>query len=512
MQNAVIYARFSSDMQREESIDAQIRACQQFAIRKGLNVVHIYADRAKSATSVAGRDQYRQMLADAQAHKFDAVIFHKIDRNARNELDYYITKNTLQKLGIRYYYSGQDVDTASPEGQLMEGMLMAYAAYYSRNLAEESKKGMRENAYKALFNGGIAPLGYKIVDKKYVIDEKEAPAVRMVFDMYCDDKGYTTIAKALDLAGYRSKRGTPFAKNSIYDILGNEKYIGRYVFGATPKRSKGIKTRTVDEEAIVIDNIIPPIISKEQWDMVQLKRKQNRRRTNLFRQNANEYLLTGKIFCGCCGGAMSGRVNHKNGRDYYYYACLQKERVATSDCTQCYIDMAAVDNFVIETIRREILSDAGRKKLKAYVHDAFSSFYKGKAVEFDKLSRQLEEAKRKRKKLMALLDVGVLTEEEVAELRENKNLIEQLKAEMDALAKEGHKKVLTDEQVDAAIDALKNDNSQTFYKLLVKYFVEKVIIDNKKATLVTTLERLFPPVLVPRTGIEPVRVSLPEGF
>ena len=139
MQRAVIYARFSSDMQREESIDAQVRACKAYAKNKGYIVVDTYADEAKSGRDVTKRDAYNQMLADAMEDKFDVIIFHKIDRNARNELDYYLTKDILDKHDVRYEYAVQNID-GSPEGQMMENMLVGFAAYYSRNLSKEIKK------------------------------------------------------------------------------------------------------------------------------------------------------------------------------------------------------------------------------------------------------------------------------------------------------------------------------------------------------------------------------------
>lgn len=189
MQRAVIYARFSSDMQREESIDAQVRACKAYAKNKGYIVVDTYADEAKSGRDVTKRDAYNQMLADAMEDKFDVIIFHKIDRNSRNELNYFTFKDKLERLGISYEYAAQPIDTISPEGQVMETIMVGMSAYYSRNLAKETKKGLNENAYKALFNGGCPPLGYKIVDKKYVIDESEAAAVRLIFELYLAGKG-----------------------------------------------------------------------------------------------------------------------------------------------------------------------------------------------------------------------------------------------------------------------------------------------------------------------------------
>ena len=170
-------------------------------------------------------DAYNQMMADAMENKFDVIIFHKIDRNSRNELNYFIFKDKLEKLGIRYEYAAQPIDTDSPEGQVMETVMVGMAAYYSRNLAKETKKGMNENAYKAIFYGGYAPLGYKIVDKHYVIDEKEAEAVRLIFNLYLDGKGYGEICLALAARGYTTRSGKNFPKNSLHDILLTERYM-----------------------------------------------------------------------------------------------------------------------------------------------------------------------------------------------------------------------------------------------------------------------------------------------
>ena len=124
MKRAVIYARYSSDKQREESIDAQVRACKDYCIRKHYLVTKVYADEAKSGRDIAKRDACNQMMADAVEGKFDIIIFHKIDRNSRNEFNYYTVQNTLTRLGIEYAYAQQPIDD-SPEGKMTEAMLVA---------------------------------------------------------------------------------------------------------------------------------------------------------------------------------------------------------------------------------------------------------------------------------------------------------------------------------------------------------------------------------------------------
>lgn len=332
MQRAVIYARFSSDMQREESIDAQLRACKAYAKNKGYIVVDTYVDEAKSGREITKRDAYNKMMADAMEDKFDVIIFHKIDRNSRNELNYFKFKDKLERLGINYEYAAQPIDTDSPEGQVMETVMVGMAAYYSRNLSKETKKGLNENAYKALFNGGCPPLGYKIVDKKYVIDENEAAAVRLIFELYLAGKGYAEICRVLDSKGFTTKGGKPFGKNSLYDILGNEKYIGTYTFNKIPKGKgkRNMHSQKRPDDYISIEDALPAIISKEDFFIVQAKRERNRCHAAKYTAK-HDYLLSGKVFCGECGSAM---VGHRVRQRYYYYGCTRKEQTPTSKCQQ----------------------------------------------------------------------------------------------------------------------------------------------------------------------------------
>lgn len=271
MPRAVIYACFSSDMQREESIDAQVRACTAYAQSKGYNIIDTYIDEAKSGRDVTKRDAYNQMLADAMEDKFDVIIFHKVDRNSRNELNYFKFKDKFEKLGICYEYAAQHIDALSPEGQMMETMMVGMAAYYSRNLAKETKKGLNENAYKAQFNGGYAPFGYKIVDKHYVIDEQEAEAIRLIFDLYISGHGYKDICIILATKDYTTRNGKPFGKNSLYDIIGNEKYCGTYTFNKSPRKNGGrnMHAKSRPDDFIRLEDAIPPIVSKDIFQQAQ---------------------------------------------------------------------------------------------------------------------------------------------------------------------------------------------------------------------------------------------------
>lgn len=236
---AALYARYSSDNQRAESIVAQLRAGREYCQRRGYTIIKEYADEAYTGTNDR-RPQYQQMLADARRGLFEVVIFHKVDRSARNEFDYYRHKRELASCGVMVEYSGQSIDMTTPEGALMENQMVGLAAYYSRNLSREVKKGLKENVLAGKITGGKPPFGFDVdAGKHYVINEQEAYAVRQIFTMYADGHGYTDILRWLNSHGFRTRRGKPFGKNSLHDLLCNRRYIGTCLLGKNQKYPDG---------------------------------------------------------------------------------------------------------------------------------------------------------------------------------------------------------------------------------------------------------------------------------
>ena len=186
IKTGVIYARFSSDNQRDESIDAQIRACKEYAERSEIELVDIiYTDRAKSATSDR-RPEFQQMIKDAEKGKFDCIIVHKLDRFSRNKYDSAMYKSKLKKYGVQLISVTEKLD-GSPESIILESVIEGMAEYYSANLGREVRKGMKETALQAKHTGGMPPLGYDVgTDKKYKINPQEAVVVREIFHKYLD--------------------------------------------------------------------------------------------------------------------------------------------------------------------------------------------------------------------------------------------------------------------------------------------------------------------------------------
>ena len=336
---AGLYARFSSELQREESIDAQIRAITDFADKNGLIIVDEYCDRAKSATTDK-RPEFQRMIADAKNNKFHVVLVHKLDRFARNRYDSIGYKLELKKSNVSLISVTEQFDSESPESIITESVLEAMAEYYSLNLAREVEKGKKENALKCIHVGGTPPLGYD-VDKetrKLVLNEHEAEAVKIIFQRYIEGVGYLQIANELNEKGYRTKKGNTFSTGSIGSILRNEKYTGTYIYNkSAPKNADGIRNGheyKPESEWIKIEDAIPQIVSKDDFHYIQQKLEKNK---HAFpgHKHIEEYLLSGKIFCGKCGSAYVGdrRNDKRRTNTIIKYVCNGKKRRGNNGCT-----------------------------------------------------------------------------------------------------------------------------------------------------------------------------------
>lgn len=184
-----LYARFSSDNQRSESIDAQVRAMTAYCRQHHYIVVSTYIDEAKSATTDR-RPDFQRMIEDSKKGIFDIVLVHKLDRFARNRYDSAVYKRELKKNGVSVYSVLENLDD-SPESIMMESVLEGMAEYYSQNLGREVMKGMKETALQCKHTGGKPPLGYDLDEetKRLVINEEEAQAVRLIYEMYANGQG-----------------------------------------------------------------------------------------------------------------------------------------------------------------------------------------------------------------------------------------------------------------------------------------------------------------------------------
>lgn len=356
MERAVGYCRFSSDMQREESITAQMRAINEFANNNNIEMLKFYKDHAQSGTSDA-RDDFQLMMDEVK--DIDYVIVHKFDRFARNSFDHVMNERKLNDKGIKLISVLEPVGD-NPESVLTKSLLIGLNEYFSLNLSREVKKGHKENALKAKFNGGVPPLGYKIVDGDYVIDEQEAQIVRSVFTLRLQGYSYQAIADVLNSNGFTNKHGKPFNRNSFTEMLKNKRYKGTYIYGVNDSRGTKRSSRKKNKEWIELEDAIPAIVSKEMWEEVNMNRK---KRSGCYKKNARDYLLSGLVYCDKCGAPMLGCSRKSStGKIYYYYRCNDR-------CGNQSIRADVLEDAVTKLIRDTLITKDNINVLINYIEE-----------------------------------------------------------------------------------------------------------------------------------------------
>jgi len=420
---AAAYARYSSDNQRDESIDAQIRAIREYCENHKIEIVKIYTDEALSATSDK-RPSFLQMIEDSRKKVFDAVIIHKLDRFSRNRYDSAIYKKKLKDNGVKLFSVLENLDD-SPESIILESVLEGMAEYYSKNLSREVMKGMKETALQAKHNGGKPPYGFIVnPDKTYSINELEAEVVKTIFDLYLSGYGYTNIAHALSNRGIVTGNARLFTKISIRDILLNEKYIGTYVFNRRAD-GKTLNKLKPDEEIIRIENAMPAIIDKNVFMKAQEILMGNKRGPKIRKEY---YLLTGKLFCGMCGSAYTGS-GYVKGRDketkYYQYSCVARKK--NKSCSNKPIRKDVVEDYVIQGLKDKIFNTESMEVLSKKLFVMIKEHNTTYKYELEKTKSEIAELETMSSKAFDLFFKGTINETLLAKKTE------EIKSQLDVL-------------------------------------------------------------------------------
>lgn len=385
---AVIYARYSSHNQREESIEGQIRECQAFAQQNNFVVIGEYIDRAISGKT-DNRESFQRLIKDSEKGQFQAVLMYTLDRFARNRYDSAIYKAKLKKNGVRVYYAKQAIPD-SPEGIILESVLEGYAEYYSENLSRNIKRGIMENALQCKVISK-PPLGYRTSDDhKYEINPAEAVIVREIFQMYADGANITTIINHCRKHGYRTSKGAEFNKNSLRTMLQNDKYIGVY--------------RCMD---VVVEGGVPAIISKELFDRVQETFKHNAV-TKARNKASDNYLLTGKLFCGKCGSMMVGESGtSRHGTMYRYYKCADRKR--KKHCDKRIEKKEVIEELAVRFTVQQVLTDENIERIATRVIELLEKEAAESSI-LEQLKSSLRDIEKRIKNILDLMEQGIATD------------------------------------------------------------------------------------------------------
>jgi len=394
LRTAVAYARYSSAGQRDVSIEQQLRDIRAYAEREGYAIVHEYADHARSGfRNVAARSEFQAMIAAAASGSFDTILCWKVDRFGRSREDSAIYKGQLSRLGVSVVYVMEPIPTGAA-GVLTEGMLEAIAEWYSRNLSENVRRGMSDNAAKCLYNG-VTVYGYDgIRNERYRINEEQAAVVRQIYSLYIDGYSIAEIVRLLNDAGQRTESGKLFCINKIHNILKQERYTGVYLFGDYR-----------------IPDGMPVIIDPDTWQRAQrMKSKTSRHH----QKNPVDYLLTGKAFCGCCGKPLVGDSGTGRNGTHYYYTCQSRKRRA--GCAKKSVRKDDLEDFVINFLLDHVLSGPEMERIA----DAIMEYQRKESDSspLRAMERELQETERKISNTNRAIAEGIFTGSTVAMLQQ----------------------------------------------------------------------------------------------
>ena len=382
VKKAVIYARFSSSAQNEQSIEGQLTICHDYAERNGYMVVGEYIDRAISGRSDE-RPDFQRMIDDAETGAFQYVLVYKLDRFSRNRYDSAIYKVRLKKYGVKVISCMENIGD-NPESIILEAVLEASAEYYSIDLSQKVLRGMVESAKKGKVLGGHYPIGYKCIDQHLVPDPLIAPHITWAFHAYADGMAKKDIVAELNRRGIRSKKGTLLTASSLQTVFRNEKYIG-----------------VLDQHGYRFEHAHEPLIDIETFEKVQKMAEKNKH--NASKNKADiPYLLTGKLFCGYCGEPMRGVCGTgKSGSRWYYYSCRGRK---TKNCKKRHEKKDYLEWYVCEQTVEYILQPDRLKLIsKAVVNEYKKSFSNDKVAAAEKRVKQLDQ--QMNKLVDVLLDV-----------------------------------------------------------------------------------------------------------
>ena len=454
---AVIYARYSSDSQREESIEGQLRECTEYAERNGITVLRSYIDRALSART-ADRPEFQNMIKDSERKLFDVVLIWKLDRFSRDRYDSAHYKRILKKNGVKVISVKENISDG-PEGIILESMLEGYAEYYSAELSEKIQRGQKENALKCKNNGGNTPLGYVVgTDGVLAVDPLTAPLVTEIFTRYDSDESISEITASLNGRGLKTKKGKAFKIGGVSLILKNRKYIGEYQYGS-----------------VIIPKGIPAIIDDDLFDRVQRRMAFNKKAPAKAKAT-EEYLLTTKLFCGTCERLMAGEsgTSSTKGVKHYYYKCGGAKRklgCKRKSVRKHWIERAAVLVTVQRVLRDEEISR---------IAEAIVALQEKEDTSLPAMRQQLTGCEKAIDNMLNAIQMGVLTASTKERLEKLEMQREDLK--LSILQAQMARPRYTKEQVVSWISRFKygNVDDPQYQKQIIDTFINSIYVFDDK--------------------------------
>lgn len=453
--SAVIYARYSSHAQRDESIEQQIQKCEEYAQRQGLTVIEIYSDAAISGKT-DNRPAFQRMMKDSRKHRFQYVIAWKSNRMGRNMMEAMINNAELMKHDIHCLYVEEDFDDTAA-GRFALRNMMNVNQFYSENMAEDIRRGLMDNAEKAMVNTR-PPFGYTVgEDRRFAIREDQAAIVREIFDRIREGWSYADIAADLNNRGIKTAIGRQWNKNSFHAMINNEMYLGVYKYSS-----------------VRIEGGVPPILDRNIFEEVQRKVHTKKNAAGQPRNSTGDYMLTGKLFCGHCLEPMVGVSGTGKHGELHYYYCCQGRRRKKSGCQKKNVVRDKIERQVIEAIRDYVMQD----NVINSIAEAYGRFYES-ARKDDVLLAMKDELVQNQKataNLMKAIEMGIITDTTKSRMLE----LEAQKKDLEASirSQEGVLQRITPDQVRFFLERFKemDFDDRDVQRQLIKTFVQDIYL------------------------------------
>ena len=489
-----IYARVSSDRQDvNNSIEAQIAECQEFAKRNNIVVVKIYTDEAESGL-ISDRPQFQQMVYDAvtKGKPFNVILVWKFSRFSRDKVDNALYKNRLQKRGVRIVSIKEPVDD-SPAGQMMENVIESMDAFYSANLSQDVRRGQRQIAIRGYYPGNYAPYGYKIkkiqeedgkaLHNIFVPDPPRDKIVRRVFLETIAGRSQNEIRAGLIQDGIPAPKGGRWADSTLHQMLHNLHYAGYILWGMSSKSS---------ESPVVAIGKHEPIVSKEEFDLAAEIMASKFHTVISPRQAASDYMMTGMLKCRLCGRNLVGRLT--KGSTMRHYVCGARKEDGAAGCELPYVNVKKFDRKVLSVILDDILSPHNVQVAIDKIAEELSGPYEQQTATVMALDQEIRKVQERQDRIMTAYEAGAYKVTEFAKrmdaLREQEAELEPQRAEA-ARQMDEQASIIANPQTVLAfcrdVSELIRNSSDKERKQILRRFIKCVWIEPGKARIIYRL-------------------------
>lgn len=476
---AAAYARYSTDHQQESSITAQLNAILAYCEREGIELVpEPYVDEARTGTNMQ-REGFQRLLADAHRGKFNSIVVYDVSRGSRNVADWFSFRAEMGRLGIHVFSVTDRLGAEDdPSAFLTELLTVGIGQHQALQSRQKSIAGKRVRAQQGLFCGGVAPLGYTIANGRYEINPTEAEAVKHIHEMYMAGYSYSDIQAILKP---RNRAGRILTKPALYDILKNPRYGGKYIWFEREERHMHKHVGRPGDDPIVLDGIIPAIVSPDLKQAVLAKMERKKKMSNATK---HDYLLSGVIRCGECGGAMFGMTNTSRGKQYRYYSCLKK-RAPEQKCHARNCRAENLEDYIIKQIKQFFLHPDTMDK-------AADMFISQDILDRDVKNMLERERVHVKNEIGRLVNILAKTDDApmsiVDTIRENETRLRELE---ERIAKECAPEPVTKEDVIARLsaDAAQLDSDPAALKEIVLHYVKEILVYDTKIEVIWQIKK-----------------------